>query len=90
MLLPEHIDTIIKTYQARENVDKFAHVASLKTFNNDYNLNIPRYVDTFEAEPEVNLTAVAKALQDLEKRAKKRTLPSTDFVKSWALTRHLR
>ena len=70
MLLPEHIDTIIKTYQARENVDKFAHVASLKDIHdNDYNLNIPRYVDTFEAEPDVDLAAVAKALQDLEKKS---------------------
>ncbi|MGO3219760.1 MAG: N-6 DNA methylase, partial [Psychrobacter celer] len=82
MLLPEHIDTIIKTYQARENVDKFAHVASLKDISdNDYNLNIPRYVDTFEAEPEVDLVTVAKALQDLEKKSQATDATINGFCK---------
>jgi len=34
--------------------------------NNDYNLNIPRYVDTFEAEEEIDLNAVAEEIRDLE------------------------
>lgn len=70
MLLPEHIDAIMTAYQSRQNIDKFAHVATLKEIeDNDYNLNIPRYVNTFEAEAEVDLAAVAKALQDLDKQS---------------------
>jgi type I restriction enzyme M protein len=58
---------IIKTYQAREKVDKYAYVATLdEVRENDYNLNIPRYVDTFEEEEPVDIEAVAEALQDLE------------------------
>ena len=55
----DNIAKIVATYQARANVDKYAFVASLKDIqDNDYNLNIPRYVDTFEEEAEIDLMAV--------------------------------
>ena len=64
-----HVEKIIKTYQARENVDKYAYKAPLSEIKeNDYNLNIPRYVDTFEEEEMVDIEAVAKELQDLESK----------------------
>lgn len=67
VLRPEDIDRIIATYQARENSDKYSHVATLAEIaENDYNLNIPRYVDTFEAEISVDLNAVAAQLRSLE------------------------
>ncbi|QEH09095.1 type I restriction-modification system subunit M [Histophilus somni] len=63
-LTDEHVQKIIDTYQARQNVDKYAYVASLEEIiENDYNLNIPRYVDTFEAEEEININEVLKQLQ---------------------------
>lgn len=66
-LLPEHLEAILAAYKARQNSDKFAHVAPLDEISdNDYNLNIPRYVDVFEAEEEVNLEAIAEALQTLK------------------------
>lgn len=44
----DHIAKILETYQKRENIEKFAHLASFEEIvENDYNLNIPRYVDTF-------------------------------------------
>ena len=58
-LSADNIAKIVATYQARANVDKYAYVASLKDIqDNDYNLNIPRYVDTFEEEAEIDLMAV--------------------------------
>ena len=66
-LLPEHIDKIADTYNDWKALEKYSHIATLKEIsNNDYNLNIPRYVDTFEAEEEIDLNAVAQEIRDLE------------------------
>ncbi|MEZ7622447.1 MULTISPECIES: type I restriction-modification system subunit M [Streptococcus] len=62
-LTEDNITKIIETYHEREHVDKYAHVASLEEIKeNDYNLNIPRYVDTFEEEEVVPLSEVAQEL----------------------------
>jgi type I restriction enzyme M protein len=62
------IDDIITAYEERTTQDKFAYVASLsEVAENDYNLNIPRYVDTFEPEPPVDLADVAAQLKALDK-----------------------
>ena len=54
-LADEHVEKIIDTYQRRETVEKYAYVASFsEVVDNDYNLNIPRYVDTFEEEVAVD------------------------------------
>lgn len=63
-LRDEDIQTIIDTYAARKDVDKFAHVATLDEIKeNDYNLNIPRYVDTFEEEEPIDLDEVNRELE---------------------------
>jgi len=67
-LTEEHIDKIVSTYQARKDVDKYAHVASFEEIaENDFNLNIPRYVDTFEEEEEIDIDAVQREIEQLEK-----------------------
>ncbi|MCP5299068.1 MAG: type I restriction-modification system subunit M [Chromatiaceae bacterium] len=67
-LSDENIARIISTYQAREDVDKYAHVAGVDEIKeNDYNLNIPRYVDTFEEEEEIDLMAVRAEREQLKK-----------------------
>lgn len=49
-------------------MDKFAHVASFDEIReNEFNLNIPRYVDTFEPEPEIDLAEVNKAMAETNK-----------------------
>lgn len=54
-----HLDKIVTTYQVRGNVDKYAYRATAAEIaENDFNLNIPRYVDTFEEEEEIDLMAV--------------------------------
>lgn len=58
-----HINAIMDAYEKRQDIDKFAHLASAEEIQaNDYNLNIPRYVDTFEEEEEINLDEVLKQI----------------------------
>lgn len=65
----ENIDKVIATYKARETVDKYAYLASLEEIaENDFNLNIPRYVDTFEEEEELDLMAIRAERLDLQKQ----------------------
>jgi len=67
VMRPEHIDKIVAAYKARANEDKFSHVASIASIKaNDYNLNIPRYVDTFEAEDAIDLGAISAQLIELD------------------------
>lgn len=81
-LLPEHLDKIVAAFEKRENIEKYAHVATLQEVkDNDYNLNIPRYVDTFEAEAEIDLDAIAKQLQALEHDSQKTDAIIADFCK---------
>lgn len=59
LLTKDNINKIVATFKARQNVDKYAYVATLEAIQeNDYNLNIPRYVDTFEEEEDIDLMAV--------------------------------
>lgn len=66
------IDRIISTYRERKEVAKYSSLASLEFIaENEYNLNIPRYVNTFEEEETVDIAAVSKQLKSLEKDMKK-------------------
>lgn len=66
-LTDEHVAKIIETYKNRTELEKYSHNASLSEIKeNDYNLNIPRYVDTFEEENAIDLDAVSSELQALE------------------------
>ncbi len=71
MLREEHINKIVETYRNRTSIEKYSHLATLQEVaDNDYNLNIPRYVDTFEAEEEIDIQAVMQEIKSLEaKRA---------------------
>ncbi|CAK7057771.1 MAG: hypothetical protein EUB_03343 [Eubacterium sp.] len=61
----ENINKIIRTFKERKDVDKYAHVASIEEIKeNEYNLNIPRYVDTFEEEEPIDLNVVIKQLEE--------------------------
>ena len=58
-----HIEKILGAYKSREEIDKFAHLASYEEIvENDYNLNIPRYVDTFEEEEVEPLTDIVSKI----------------------------
>ena len=63
----EQIAKIVATYKAFKTVEKYAYRATFEEIaENDFNLNIPRYVDTFEPEKPVNLKAVQKEIDGLE------------------------
>lgn len=64
-LSDEHIDKIVNAYQQRKSIDKYAHLATLDEIKaNDFNLNIPRYVDTFEEEEQIDLDEVLQQLAE--------------------------
>ena len=71
MLREDHINKIVETYRSRTVIEKYSHLATLQEVaGNDYNLNIPRYVDTFEAEEAIDIQAVMQEIKSLEaKRA---------------------
>ncbi|HBT89677.1 type I restriction-modification system subunit M [Desulfobacter sp.] len=63
-----HICKVMETYAARAEAEKYAHVAEFAEIKeNDFNLNIPRYVDTFEEEDEIDIDAVQVEIDGLEK-----------------------
>lgn len=62
----EHIDEVMDLYNRRETVDKESYLASFEDIEkNDFNLNIPRYVDNFEKEEEVDINGL---LEDMQKQ----------------------
>lgn len=69
ILKDEHIDKVLQTYIRRESIEKYAHLASFdEIIENEYNLNIPRYVDTFEEEEEISLVELSEDMQQTEQK----------------------
>jgi type I restriction enzyme M protein len=67
VLTEEHVQKIVDTYRAFQSVEKYAYRATPQELaDNDFNLNIPRYVDTFEEEAEIDLAAVKADIARLE------------------------
>lgn len=70
-LTDEHITKIVDTYTKRKEVKKYSHKATLKEIEeNDFNLNIPRYVDTFEEEAPVDIKAVQAEIAHIDTELK--------------------
>lgn len=67
-LTDEHVEKILNTYQSREIIDRYSYAATLEEIKeNDYNLNIPRYVDTFIEEEPVDLDKVQAEIAEIDK-----------------------
>jgi len=67
LLTPENIEKIVSTYKGRKSLEKYSYLATFEEVEeNDFNLNIPRYVDTFEEEEEIDLIAVRKEREKLK------------------------
>lgn len=85
-LTDEDIDRIIDAYSRRENIDKFAYVATLDEIReNDYNLNIPRYVDTTEEEPEIDIVDTMNKIHDVDKEIAEKTAELNKFLEELGL-----
>ena len=76
-----HIEKILNAYKSREDMDKFAHLASFEEIvENDYNLNIPRYVDTFEEEEVEPLTEIVAKINQTNATIESQTASLLDML----------
>ncbi len=81
-LRTQDIKKIVDAYQKRENVDKYAYVASFEEIKeNDFNLNIPRYVDTFEEEEEIDIAVVQQEIEGLEADLSEMRVKMSEYLK---------
>ncbi|MCJ1761400.1 type I restriction-modification system subunit M [Mammaliicoccus sciuri] len=88
-LTTEDVEKIVKTYTNREAIDKYSHTASLEEIaENDYNLNIPRYVDTFEEEDPVDLEQVQSDLKTIEVEIKEVEQEIEGYLKELGVVTH--
>src|SRR5699024_8338986 len=70
--LESHINKILSAYKKRGEIDKFSHVVNLDEIKeNDFNLNIPRYVDTFEEEQTIPLSQIQRELAEIDREIDK-------------------
>lgn len=68
-LTDDHVQKIVDTYNQRITKEKFSYLCEMnEIIENDYNLNIPRYVDTFEEEEEIDLDLVKSEIDSLDKQ----------------------
>lgn len=82
MLDASNIDKIVANYKARQSIDKYAYLATLQEIkDNEYNLNIPRYVDTFEEEQEIDLMAVHAERQQLKAQLSELEVQMSAYLK---------
>jgi len=66
----------------RKEEEKYSHIATLQEISeNDFNLNIPRYLNTFEEEDQIDIKEVAKELRELDKSSEEIDKKLTDFCK---------
>ena len=85
-LTEQAIEKIVETYEKRETIDKFSYVASYEEIKeNDYNLNIPRYVDTFEEEEPVDMEAVKRNIAEIKKEIQEVEAQMEKYLKELGL-----
>jgi type I restriction enzyme M protein len=66
-LREQNIEKIVDTFRKKKSIEKYSHLASYAEIEeNEFNLNVPRYVDTFELEPEIDIAAVQKEIKEIE------------------------
>jgi len=86
-LTAEHIEKIVQTYRDRTTLDKYSYVATAEDLEeNEYNLNIPRYVDTFEEEEPIDLDQVALQIQEITKEMKSTDSEIARYCKELGIT----
>lgn len=85
-LSDENIEKIVDTYKKRSEIEKYSHVATFDEIaENDFNLNIPRYVDTFMEETPVDIPATRKRIAELTAELSKTTDEMEKYLKELGL-----
>ncbi|KDP12256.1 type I restriction-modification system subunit M [Staphylococcus chromogenes] len=88
-LSDEDVEKIVNTYRNREELEKFSHNATHEEIaDNDYNLNIPRYVDTFEEEAPIDLDQVQQDLADIDKEIANIEQEINGYLKELGVVKH--
>ena len=83
----EDIKKIVDAYKKRESVPKYAHLAEYEEIvKNDYNLNIPRYVDTFEEEVQIDIVALSNEMVELNSQIQQKEMEFLDLLNELAIT----
>jgi len=86
VLEEKHIEDIINAYKERKDIDKFAHVANIDEIKeNKYNLNISRYIDTFEEEELVDIDEVQKNIIDIKNELAQVESKMQEYIKELGL-----
>lgn len=86
ILRDEDIQRIMDAYDSKKDIDKYAHLASIEELQeNEFNLNIPRYVDTFEEEEEIDLNEVMAEYHRLDEEDKKITKKLNKYLEELGL-----
>ncbi len=81
-LREQDIEKIVTTFRKRRSVDKYAYLATYEEIEeNEFNLNIPRYVDTFEPEPEIDIKAVQEEIDQIEVELAKTRKKMNEYLK---------
>ncbi len=87
-LRPQDIEKIVATFQKREHIDKYSYLATYQEIEeNEFNLNIPRYVDTFEPEPEIDIKAVQEEIDAIEKELAQTQAKMKEYLKELGFTK---
>lgn len=77
----------MEVYKKRESIPKYAHLASHKEIvGNDYNLNLPRYVDTFEEDEQIDILALSNKIVDLNAQIKQKEADFLILLNDLAIT----
>lgn len=85
-LREQDIEKIVETYEQRKTVDKYSYVATLDEIKeNDFNLNIPRYVDTFEEEEPVDMEAVRDNILNIKREIQEVEVQMEKYLKELGL-----
>ena len=82
----KHIAKICDTYHQRKEIEKYSHIADIEEIKeNDYNLNIPRYVDTFEEEEKINIEETKQNITQIENDLKEIKIKIDNYLKELGL-----
>ena len=86
VLTTTDVDRIVNAYRERKDIDKFAHVATFDEIKeNEFNLNIPRYVDTFEEEELVDIEEVQNNIKNIKAELKEVEKQMDEYMKELGL-----
>lgn len=85
-LREQDVERIVKAYEDYKTIDKYSYVATYdEIVENDYNLNIPRYVDTFEEEEPVDMDKIKRNIEDIKEELREVEAKMEEYLEELGL-----